>query len=47
MPKDVDDDIPNVAIIINDKNVLSLAHLRPTTLWLVSPDCDLVEAICR
>jgi len=46
MPKDVDDYIPNVAVIINDENVLTLAHL-PTTLWLVPPDCDLVETMCR
>src|SRR5271163_1940179 len=36
MPKDVDDYIPNVAVIINDENVLALAHL-PTTLWLAPP----------
>jgi hypothetical protein len=32
MPKDVDDHIPNVAVIIDDETVLSLAHLRPITL---------------
>jgi hypothetical protein len=31
MPKDVGYYIPDVAVIINDENVLSLAHLRPTT----------------
>jgi hypothetical protein len=46
MPKDVDDYIPKVGVMINEENVLAMAHL-PTTLSLVPPDSELVETTCR
>jgi hypothetical protein len=52
--EDVDNHLPNVTVIIDDENMLRLAHRSshhrgkfPGSQTLASLDCDLVEAMCR